>query len=664
MDSAPKTKRLKKQHFQLIMISLVILIATVLGTLFTSWITSSKSNNQLNLAPEILFERQGDLLEATSIDSVISWQYVGPNRQSTCNETIFDEFLNFGQTFKAGQKIRLDFDRDYKQHYCFKAIGKNGKISFTNYQISSLLKPIIIFETQAEILSARLSDQADDNLYTKKWQHLQLPEELTACQAEIFEQKAKEIIDDFQIDTSQLNQPTDYCFRLKTKLNDYIYQATTTQLRQIDKPVISWQLIGNQLHLSANQPVKLWRTAIIPLSSECRWQIFQGYHNFTSYQNQPILDIKPHLSTTQQLCIQIANQQGVENYQTYSLNHPPNQIDILIQTDSSDANFIILTAQTPAEVKTWQIVEVASLTDCRKQAFNNSQKISQTNQLRLNIWRNQPIIYCWQLETDTSDFHQAYSLPATAENLILYRDSNFIKAQSLTAEELTDWQYIELPASEEINQSCSKLREEQTNLNTGQLAKLKPQKNYCFWASNSNNQLYRSPIKQSGNLLNNQTISEFRVSLSYDLNLTKFGKAIFYALPITVHDTPNDFRLFCETKFRASCLNLKDGNIHILDGNFNLNNLNELKLAILEAIYVNLLSDNQRQILDLKSRLTYADYQSSLKSILPSNFFIQQIYATDFGYDFRQIIIRQGVQQKILREELSQWYDYYQLFFK
>ena len=82
-----------RHQFKTFVIGLAVLVATFSATLLTGWIASLKSAPTEVEQPNIVFERSGDLLTAKANEEIESWQYVGPRRQSNCNETLFSNFL-------------------------------------------------------------------------------------------------------------------------------------------------------------------------------------------------------------------------------------------------------------------------------------------------------------------------------------------------------------------------------------------------------------------------------------------------------------------------------------------------------------------------------------------------------------------------------------------
>lgn len=196
-------------------IGLAVLVATFGATYLTGLITSLKSASHEVQPPFIFIETEDDLLKAKSPEQIETWQYIGPSQQSSCDESLFNNFLGFGKTFKEGNRVRLEYERDINKYYCFKGVDSKGIANFAGHYIKDLKRPAITFQQTDQSLTASLGNHVDQNTFdVTSWQYVVLASANTACGGEVFSNN-QQIFHQPGVELTENNQEISYCFRIR-----------------------------------------------------------------------------------------------------------------------------------------------------------------------------------------------------------------------------------------------------------------------------------------------------------------------------------------------------------------------------------------------------------------------------------------------------------------
>ena len=667
----PKIKKLLKspenrQQFKTIIIGMAVLISTFGATLLTGWITSLKSAPEEIFPPNIQFERQGDLLIAKSNQEIETWQYVGPRRKSTCDESIFASLL-VGKTFKEGNQVRLSFERDNNMYYCFRAIDYNQISNLAFYAVTDLEEPIIIFREGQGRLTASLSSDADTDAYTDDWQYILLASPTAACTEGVFLSQAEFIHSSAIVQLYTEDQDNYYCFRLATTDGHYIYQAKEILANENAAILVTVLESGDKLHLSANQKIINWVATKLQQSDDCSAAIFDDRQNYhLSTEQIAVVNLHSTARQNERYCLRAQNKYGVYDYKEYSLTGTDFFVTVSAQL-TRDQSRLTLEATTDSNVSQWQIVQVDNLSDCEGESFNAQIPISNRNSTEIEYPSTTSRIYCWQASNGQDKAYAAYVIPAGNMMVATYRAGNQIKALSLRSQ-LKNWQYVSqslIPSQDDAKIHCSNL-----DFNAGnQIVKqqnivVDKVQQYCFRAEDPSGQNHYG-YWFTADLQSNTTQAEETAAIWADnLELTELGRYVFYQTKPKFYKELSDLHNVCQSKTKISCYSAKDGRIHIHKVTDYSNHPIDVKADIAQAIRRNYLTIDQRLAQNSELLILYKQNKTAFDKILPANFYANRFYEEEFLEEFYVFLMSQSSEEINIDDwQENSWQKHYQLFF-
>ena len=654
-----------RQQIKTVVIGMAVLVATFNATLLTGWITSLKATPEEITPPVIIVEHQDDFLKASADQEIENWQYVGPTRHSTCDETIFDNFLGFGQTFKQGNRARLDFYKDNNKYYCFRAINEQGTSGFKSYPVTGLDRPIIIFKQTKDELTASLSIQADDNDYDASgWQYTFLSNKQSACSERSFSSLSNPTI--FSSNTATLTTSQEdvyYCFRLLTIDGDYVYQIKIIGGGENTPAIINPLQTADKLYLLADQEVKDWIVVVQEESETCDNENFENDgDNHFSQKETAIINLDSRASQADSYCIRAQNKAGIYSYKKQILEKT--DFSITIEADLATTN-PTLRGSTDSAGGVWQIAAVENLNNCRQEEFDDLTTISYQNNLPIKYPENIQKTYCWQISENSNKAYAIYSIPAGDKLIATYRVNDQITGHSLYPD-LSNWQYVSRPVStgiKNLKEHCSEadfdIDPKDIDLPVITFVQVEQ---YCFRASNEKDDYHYGFWFTADLKLNKPPTEDALVILADQLNLTDLGKSIFYRSKPEFHDTASEIEAVCGFKTRTSCYSNENGHIHILQTDNLGERLKDLKRDIAQAARWNYLSTEQRLIQDLELSVIYRQNKTFLDETLPANFYDSQFYEEELLNSFHDFLMSHETEINLGQWGQS-WWNYRRLFF-
>lgn len=648
------------QQFRTIVIGIAVLIATFSATYFTGWIGALKSAPQEIIPPAITFEHSGDLIVASSFNEITTWQYVGPQNRSTCNESIFDDFLGFGKTFKESNRIRLNFARDNNKYYCFKAVSVEGVAGFGVYHANDLTRPVIDFNKSKTKLTASLDSSIDENIYESNWQHILLNGQSSACSNTVFLNRSEEVVFNNVVNLQPSDQDLYYCFRLKKRNNPgYVYQSILVSSDENTETVINTLKSGDKLYLSADREIKNWAVNILETSNKCEAKNFDDPQDYQISSNQiTVINLRLTPQQTVNYCIRAQNNFGIYSYKIYKIPQEPLlTIDIALE-----GSRLVLAAQADSIVSNWRVVQISNLSSCKEKAFNELNLIGGRGAITIEYPTSKLQIYCWQATHDQGLTYATQIVPATNKMVGAYRDGNQIRAHSLGVH-LGNWQYVSRQASSPNGSPghCSEINfNNPVNVSSRQTTTFQQARDYCFrGVQTSNRKAHYGTYFTAALKIDNSNIEEIAVTLANDLNLTELGRFVLYQAQPKFHKTLTKLQEACGGKTETSCYSINDRRIHVLE---TADYTKTLKADLIQAARWNYLSDEQRLVQNFELQMLYQQNQTFFDNLLPSNFYANRFYEEEFLNDFYTFLITRIV--GIDLEDKSSWLNYYQLFFQ
>ena len=646
-------------------IAVIIFVAIIGATIFIGWANSSKSATEQDaLAPQINFELQEDILKASSFNNIKSWHYIGPRNQAVCDSSLFNETLPFGQTFKSGNQIRVEYNRDNGRYYCFRAIDNNNQAGFSTFHLDNLTKPFIEFKLTKTNLQAQLSSHADKKIYSNYWQHVILNNPLSACNQLAFNNDQLTIIDSNVANLSNLNQDAYFCFRISKLTGGYDYQAKLIKNNISIKPNINVYRLNDKLYLEADQSIRNWQVILVNFESQCNQNSINiASTKYISSQQLAIIRLQQVQPIYNNFCIQAQNQQGIFSHQYY-VNDYEQQNSINIQANLDLSNQTLnLQAQTSQPINNWQIKSVSSVSNCLNK-FNNYPVLRSSSSVTINYPVSQTQIYCWQaVDINDNNFYTTYTIKPQIISLRAYQFENAITGISLRSQTLNNWQFI-TQTQQPTTQNCNSQNfSNASTIKNGQRASLVDGLYYCFRATDQTQTYYSQWLK--GVAKANQQITEDKIALSHDLKLTNWGKVIFYQNSVKFHTRQQDLSQVCPLTTSYSCYNHVDQTIHIYKHDITENRLNQLKIALLHSLRYKLLNSEQLQAQNSLLHLTYDTQSPSIKRLDAKNIVQNSFYQSQFEDNLYNLIIESITNDPNQDQSvLSDWRDYYLLIFK
>lgn len=640
-----------------------MLVATFSATLLTGLITSLKSAPEEVVVPRISFERQDDFLRATADQDIETWQYVGPKRHSTCDETIFDNFLGFGQTFKTGDRKRLDYYQDNGKYYCFKAVSKDGVAGFGSYSVSDLAKPVIVFKQTKDKLTASLGVHAEADDYTSNWQYVLLNNRESACSERSFPDSSINIVDGNTVDLITSQQDLYYCFRLTTIDDNYVYQIKVIAAGDNTPIIITPLQTTDKLYLLADQEIKDWAVATLQDASNCDADSFDNdsdYH--LSRKQAAAINLDLRINRAENYCIRAQNTIGIYSYEKYTLNKTKLSITVEAELTTNNLN---LKGYGNSSVETWQITAIEDPNDCQSDGLAGLTVSSRRRDLAVEYPGETQKTYCWQASNSQDEAYAAYSVPAANKKIATYRINNRIVGHSLYPQ-MSSWQYVSRPTpndNQNLKVHCSETDFEAAAYDVNQPTILFTKiEQYCFRAiAEGDNYHYGAWFTANLRSANSAT-DDTLVVLADKLQLTNLGKFIFYQAKPELHEDASEIEAACGFKTRTSCYTEEDGRIHIFERDDIDEHLQNLKKSLAEAARWNYLSAEQRSIQDLELLIIYQQNKTFFDDILPSNFYANQFFEDEFLNNFHNFLMTHETEINLEQWQQS-WKNYRQLLF-
>ncbi len=637
-------------------IGLAVLVATFGATYLTGLITSLKSASQEVQPPFLFIEIEDDLLKAKSPATIETWQYIGPNQQSSCNESLFNNFLGFGKTFKEGNQVRLEYERDINKYYCFKGVDTEGVANFAGHYIQDLERPAIIFQQTAQSLTASLGNHVEQNIFDEtSWQYVVLTNSNTACGSEVFG-NSQQIFDQSRVELIENNQEINYCFRIRQG-SEYTYQAKSILSSQGKPTKISTIKSNNKLYLLADQRITDWAVIAAKEDVKCDKSYFTGDTHHINASQIAIINFQQPAD----YCIRAQNEIGIFSYQSYT--HTSDPINIIIKPAlDSNANSLSLQAETDTQVSQWRVADIGQINTCNADVFSDdSQVVAQTSKVDLNYPNSQAHIYCWQARFNETFAYAFYVIPSSNKMIVAYPGQHTIEALALLRP-LQDWQYVERAKdNNSLGDHCSKIHFIDS-VNSGQQAPFKAASDYCFSAVDELGQKHYGIWTRAEVQRLDLTLEELAVNLANDLKLAGLGRSILYDLRPRLYENKEALLSFCPSTTKVGCYALKDKRLHLLKkASFANAERNELRQGIAQAIRHNYLSNQQRSFLDFELLVLYQQHRENFSSFLPANFYGQHFYEDQFIEDFYNYLI---VNPSYWSKGHPIWRNYYELFFQ
>ena len=640
-------------------IGLALLTATFSATLLTGWITSRKTASQEAKPPQISVNIQNDLLLAESSDQITNWQYVGPNEHSTCDQTLFDDFLGIGKTFKEGRQVRLEYERDFGKHYCFKAINSEGVPGYGHHHVQRLARPLIGFTQTPDKLKAHLErNDADQGFDESSWQHVILADSGASCAAEAFSD-VERIIAGATAALLAENRELHYCFRI-SKANSYAYQAKSVFSAPSQPANIKSLRSGDNLYLLADQSVKSWAVATLNSAKQCGESYFANRTADLTDRQVAIIHLQLETKQAENYCIRAQNQNGLFSYHPY-LHSPGLAIEI---RPSLSGDSLRLQAGSESSIGGWQVIAVDSVGDCAPATFGDQTNIlARASAITLEYPAGDRLVYCWQARQGQLAAYAAYEVPAGRVMILADQQLQKIEAESLLRP-LDNWQYVsreKQAAPIGSGRHCS-IGDFIGEVFAGQSALPETGYQYCFRAEGGSGKTHYGSWRTTDSASAATQYEEIAVILANDLELTGLGQAILQAARPIVHDDLASLRRVCGLANRFSC-RADDGRLHLLKtARTNNEQRNELRRSFARLVRWNLLSAEQRASQDFELLLLYESHQEAFDAALPANFYLNHLYRSKFIDDFHDFLISQPNSWRELGG--PDWQNYYLLFFR
>ena len=641
-----------RQHAKTIIVGLAVLIATFSATLLTGWITSRKTPPETIDRPRISFEIRDDLLAAKADKAIASWQYVGPQRQSTCDESIFASFLGFGQTFKAGNQVRLDFQRDNNRYYCFKAVDEAGTPGFGSYYVTDLPRPVIFFQQTATSLIASLSSHADRKDYTDNWQHVLLDNEHSACSKTAFDTLV--VVNEKSVELAPAEKDRHYCFRLQAEDGEFVYRLALVPAGESAPLTISALPSGRQLYLLADQGIKNWAAAAAT-GAGCGPEDFAdpGLYRLSSEQ-VAIINLDSAAAQQASYCIRAQNLAGIYSYQRFD---PPNRRQPAMTINASlRSGRLNLSAETETPAGNWQIRQAASLNGCQPANFTGLEVLANSRNYTIGYPTQRQRIYCFRALPAVGALYGSYRVPA-GDNLVgTYRSGNSISAHSIHPE-LNNWQYVrrELAAESASNHCSAADFTLQADVRSGQSLNFSQVEQYCFRAVDSSGVFHYGRWFTADLRLEVTQTDEAVALLASDLGLGELGRIIFYQGQPRFYDKLSELRRVCEAAVRAGCYLPEDNRFHILDNSLEEDDLLELRRSLAKAARLSYLSPEQRAVQTFEISLIYRASQAYFDRLLPADFYDDHFYEDELAAELHDILTSLPPDQVINDAWRSSW---------
>ena len=645
-----------RAQIKALIIGLAVLVATFGATYLTGLITSLKSASQEVQPPFIFIETEDDLLKAKSPEQIETWQYIGPSQQSSCDESLFNNFLGFGKTFKEGNQVRLEYERDINKYYCFKGVDEDGVANFVGHYIKDLQRPAITFQQTDRSLTASLGNHVDQSLFDEtSWQYIVLADSNTACGSEVFG-NSQEIFNQSKVELAENNQEISYCFRIQQGAG-YTYQAKSILGSQGKPTKISTIKSNNKLYLLADQRITDWAVIAAEEDVKCDASYFTGDTHHINTRQIAILNFQQPAD----YCIRAQNEIGIFSYQSYI--HTSDPVNIMIQVAlDSNANSLSLQTSTDTQASQWQVADIGQISACNADAFSDaSQVVAQSSKVDLNYPNSQAHIYCWQARSNETFAYAFYLIPSSNKMIVAYPGQHAIEALALLRP-LQDWQYVERATDDNsLGDHCAEI-DFSTSVNAGQQASFKAASDYCFSAVDELGQRHYGIWTRGAIQKLDLALEELAVNLANDLQLAGLGRSILYDLKPRLYENKEALLSFCPSTTKVGCYALKDKRLHLLKkASFTKAEGNELRQGIAQAIRHNYLSDQQRSFLDFELLVLYQQHRENFSSFLPANFYGQHFYEDQFIEDFYNYLI---VNPSYWSKGHPIWRNYYELFFQ
>ena len=645
-----------RSQLKAFVIGLAVLVATFSATYLTGVITSSKEAVKEVQRPHIFLKVEDDILKAKSPSEIKTWQYIGPNQQSSCSEILFD--ANFlGKTFKEGSQVRLEYERDINKYYCFKGINTEGVPNYAGHHVKDLERPAIIFQQTAESLTASLGNHVDKNAFDlDSWQYVVLANSDTACGEKVFKSD-QEIFSQPRAELPDNKQEISYCFRIRQS-NEYTYRAKLILRSQVEPAKINTIKSNNKLYLLSNQKITDWAVTPAKEGVQCDENYFTDDTHHINTRQIAIINFQQPAN----YCIRAQNEVGIFSYQSYI--HISDSINITIEpTLDTNANSLSLQAKTDTPINQWQVANVTQINACNADAFgNNSQVVAQTSRIDLNYPNNKAYIYCWQASFNGNFAYTFYFIPSSNNMIAAYQGQNAIEALPLLRP-LQDWQYIVRTRDESsLGKHCSETEFSTGEVHSGQQAPFKASSDYCFSAIDDLGQKHYGIWIRTEVQRPDLAIEEIAVNLTNDLQLTGLGLLILYDSNPQLYEKKDALLSFCPSTVKVGCYARGDGRLHLLKKtSLTGAERNELRQSVAQAIRHEYLSAQQRSFLDFELLVLYQQNHEDFGRFLPANFYGQHFYEDKFIEDFYNYLI---VNPSYWSKGHPIWRNYYNLFFQ
>ena len=649
-----------RPQIKAVVVGLGLLIATFSATLLTGWLTGRKIASQEARPPLIFSAIKNDILIAESGDDIKSWQYVGPNEQSVCDQTLFDNFLGVGKTFEEGQQVRLEYGRDFGKHYCFRAVNSEGVPGYGPHHVQELERPSIGFTQTASKLKARLErDSADQGFDESSWQHVVLEDASVSCAAAAFADESQ-IIAGATAELLAANRELHYCFRIR-KINSYVYQAKSVFGAPSQPAIIKSLRSGDNLYLLADQPIKNWAVAVLDGSKQCGESYFSDQPAILSGYQVAIIHLHLEHKQAENYCVRAQNENGLFSYQTY-LHSAGLAIEIRPSLDAA-SDGLRLEASSESAVSSWQIIAVDSVSDCAPAAFGNQEQIlARVSTLALNYPVDRRLVYCWQARQGQLTAYATYEIPIGTLMIVAKQELQVIRAEALLRP-LTDWHYVrrEQATTTDASQHCS-ADDFGGEIFAGQSARLETDYLYCFRAEDGSGKTHYGIWQAASQTSAEPQHEEISVILANDLKLTRLGQSILREARPVVHDNLDSLKRACPPANRFSCY-ASDGRLHLLKAaQLDEEQRGELRQSLARIVRWNFLSAEQRASQNFELLLLYDSQLAAFDSILPANFYLHRIYQSEFIGDFHDFLLSQPNSWREFGG--TDWRNYYLLFFR
>ena len=647
-----------RSQIKAFVIGFAVLVATFSATLLTGWITSLKSTPKEVRPPFIFFEQENDLLLAKANRKIETWQYIGPNLQSICGGTLFDDFLGFGQTFKEGDQVRLEYERDLNKHYCFKAVDQDGLTEFGNHYVVDLERPAITFKLTTRRLTASLDARADKQDFDiSSWQHAPLKQVASACGREAFS------IPELVVNSPLAELPDGelelhYCFRIRKRDDSYAYRAKSIFGWQNEAIGIQLLQSGGNLYLLADQKIRNWVVGVAD-ETPCDAKQFTDGEYYVSEKQLAVIHL--HLASQQpeDYCIRAQNETGLYSYIAYENQQT---INILVEPHlNPQENTLTLTARAEDTVTLWTIVSVTGVGSCKESAFNAGAETIQNNAIDLSYPVDQAKIYCWRAVRGEDNAYAVYIVPRTNNLIATYRDRTTIRAQAMLSP-LTSWRYITAAPANTAAEHCTAADFSRSGVSDGEQATLSEAAEYCFQATDAAEQQHYGSWLKAGPRPVALAVEEAVVNIANDLELTRLGRFILYAADPKIHASQAEFALACPANAEISCYSEDDGRLHLLrHSTLSEKQLVKLRSSFIQTVYLDYLTDTQRRGLNFELLILYRQHQEFFDQLLPTNFYRHHFYEDEFVADFHAFLLAKPYDWP---DGLSAWSSYYHLFFE